>query len=173
MQQKFILCCSSLKINQLPNATQFFTRLEVSIFLQHDIIPEEINFSGQKRRGNPNKVFSLGQLNSNPGPGENSTKSPPIHRSHHSLSPSFHHPCPTEMEEGSGSLTPTSSTASTAVELPNPNHLLPSPQKSPIVPPASPGASLAVPGRRNSNRRRSFSSAQKLPVLRSEERRVG
>ena len=73
------------------------------------------------------------------------------------------------MEEGSGSLTPISSTASTAVDHQHINDLLPSPQKSPFAPPVeqpppSGGASLAVP-HRNSTRRRSFSSAQKLPVL--------
>ena len=71
------------------------------------------------------------------------------------------------MEEGSGTLTPVSSTASTAVEQQT-NSLFPvSPQKSPDIRDATPTPSLSVP-RPTSSRprnRRSFSSAQKFPVL--------
>jgi len=71
-------------------------------------------------------------------------------------------------EEESGTLTPTSSSGSTAVDHPLHNGKLPSPQKSPLLRPEGlPKSSLTVP-RPTSSRprdRRSFSSAQKLPIL--------
>lgn len=73
------------------------------------------------------------------------------------------------MEEVSGTLSPISSTASTAVEHQTNGLLFPSPQTSPIINGGEvSSSSLAVPRRNNSTRRReirSFSSAQKLPVL--------
>lgn len=73
------------------------------------------------------------------------------------------------MEEESGNLSPISSTASTAVEHQTNGQLFHSPQKSPVINGAeSSSSSLAVPRRNKSTRlreRRSFSSAQKLPVL--------
>ena len=71
-------------------------------------------------------------------------------------------------DEESGTSTPTSSTGSTAVEHPvKVDALLPSPQKSPLLRPASPrSSSLVVPRSGSRPRdRRSFSSTQKLPVL--------
>lgn len=65
------------------------------------------------------------------------------------------------MEEGSGTLSPISSTASTAVDHPTNDALL-FPQKSPIID----DSSSAMQQRRIPSReRRSFSSAQKLPIL--------
>ena len=72
------------------------------------------------------------------------------------------------MEEESGTLSPISSTASTAVEHQTNGLLFPSPQKSHIIQDvSSPSSSLTVPRRNPSlpRERRSFSSAQKLPVL--------
>jgi len=73
------------------------------------------------------------------------------------------------MAGDSGSLSPIS-TASTAVDQPSTDHLLyrhPSPQKSP-EPNDVEGASTTLPlprRRRNSLQRKSFSSADKLPIL--------
>src|SRR5271155_3850442 len=69
-----------------------------------------------------------------------------------------------KMEEDSGTLTPISSTASTAIETQTNGLLFPSPQKSPIINPETP-SSLTVPHTSRPRERRSFSSAQKLPVL--------
>jgi hypothetical protein len=68
--------------------------------------------------------------------------------------------------EGSGSLTPALSTTSTAVENKSNGLLLPSPQKSPRLEGDTP-STLAVRKATSSRtrERRSFSSAQKLPVL--------
>jgi hypothetical protein len=72
------------------------------------------------------------------------------------------------MEEGSGTLTPVSSTTSTAVEQQTNGLLFPSsPPKSPLLGNLSPSSTLVASRRSSGNRRerRSFSSAQKFPVL--------
>jgi hypothetical protein len=74
--------------------------------------------------------------------------------------------------EESGSLTPALSTSSTAVEIQTNGLLLPSPQKSPVLEGDSPATLAVRKAGWNNRERRSFSSAQKLPVLEPSRSRL-